>query len=676
MPSENAMAGGSRKKQGRKCKCECGPDVQCERCGRWVYLEETPYDDLSSAEDGGAYVCRLCTKLSSLEERIATTSVVPESVEHLTADEWRQAAEALATRFEAQVEADCKVRESLEARIVEANSALEALREEVDTLRRAITRPSDLGQHNSQRGSSRTEGTASNADDGSNHSSGAEEIRGQVQREVAKVQPNATPSPEVKRTAESGQGVAPLTPTTVDGVQRTGGGSPSTLDSTITGSQGEQLGDPLANPRGCGSADVGPGANSSKGRRVTERGNIKDTNRKTATKGGGSGTNRKDRGSLNAGTQSGQKDAQRGTQSTSGSPRGKAQPVNPQCEVCVVGDSNAFRLGKALRQQVSKDTKVSVRSRHHATVEWVQLTLRQASEPTHQKRRVVVVHAGLADLLKGVEPEDIVRSLGEGAAPRALALVVCSVPEVRKRGKEVQARAMLLNAQLKKMCNSLKAAFVDISSLLEGERRMAQDGIHYLADTARQAAARVLQVSRPFLGGKHRTQDRHLKPDRSQPRGPHDERTVTGAQGTHPAPPLCRPTAPSTCDAAASTAIQWTDAQPNAWNKSLPPPPPFLPGAPQWPPLTPLTPSGSPPRLPPPGVPSLHPQEARLPITTPPPPWPRELQQVPAAHNAVGDMMRPPLPWSWDVQQATPDLHNTVGEMVRQHLLMATRLPQ
>ncbi|KAH9383557.1 hypothetical protein HPB48_025141 [Haemaphysalis longicornis] len=165
----------------------------------------------------------------------------------------------------------------------------------------------------------------------------------------------------------------------------------------------------------------------------------------------------------------------------------------------------------------------------------------------------------MTDLLRGAEPEAIVQSVVEGAAHCAPALAVCSVPEVTKRGKEVQARAMLLNAKLKKACTSLNATFVDLSTVLDGEQRTARDGIHYLADTARQGAARVLQMSRPFLGGKERIPNRHPKPDGAQPRGPNDDKTAMEAQS---------PLAPT---AAAPPMFEETGVQANAWAKSLPP---------------------------------------------------------------------------------------------------------
>lgn len=251
----------------------------------------------------------------------------------------------------------------------------------------------------------------------------------------------------------------------------------------------------------------------------------------------------------------------------------------------------------------------------------------------------------MTDLLRGAEPEAIVQSVVEGVAHCAPALVVCSVPEVTKRGKEVQARAMLLNAKLKNACASLNAIFVDLSTVLEGERRTARDGIHYLAVTARQGAARVLQLSRPFLGGKERTPNRHPKPDKAQPQGPNDDKTALEAQN----PPVSSAPGPTAPNAAAPTVFEETEVQANAWAKSVPGSPPFVPGSPH---RLPWTFGGSPLRPPYPPPPNPNPQIAHVPILT------------------------PPLPWPWGLQQVLPAVHSAVGEMVRQHLLMATRLPQ
>ncbi|KAL3196235.1 hypothetical protein MRX96_015537 [Rhipicephalus microplus] len=50
------------------------------------------------------------------------------------------------------------------------------------------------------------------------------------------------------------------------------------------------------------------------------------------------------------------------------------------------------------------------------------------------------------------------------------------------------------------MSGAVKAKFVDLSRMLAGEGRLAQDGIHYLAHTTREVATQLVQETRNFLG--------------------------------------------------------------------------------------------------------------------------------------------------------------------------------
>ncbi|KAG0436727.1 hypothetical protein HPB47_017788 [Ixodes persulcatus] len=57
----------------------------------------------------------------------------------------------------------------------------------------------------------------------------------------------------------------------------------------------------------------------------------------------------------------------------------------------------------------------------------------------------------------GAQPDAIAERLRLKWTKRKDALVVCSIPEIKSRGKGIQATTMLLNAKLKKMCKDIKA---------------------------------------------------------------------------------------------------------------------------------------------------------------------------------------------------------------------------
>ncbi|KAH8023172.1 hypothetical protein HPB51_011286 [Rhipicephalus microplus] len=150
------------------------------------------------------------------------------------------------------------------------------------------------------------------------------------------------------------------------------------------------------------------------------------------------------------------------------------------------------------------------------TADKLQHLLQSRSEGEGHSAQLVVVHVGVHDVLKGVQHGDIAQNIRQAVTPYAKRLVICSVPEVNTRGKATQARAMLLNAELRKMSGAVKAKFVDLSRMLAGEGRLAQDGIHYLAHTTREVATQLVQETRNFLGLREPHRNRG-KPTRRPP---------------------------------------------------------------------------------------------------------------------------------------------------------------
>lgn len=48
------------------------PTVKCDTCGRWAYLEETPFADLGEAgTDNAPFQCRGCQRVEALQAQIA-----------------------------------------------------------------------------------------------------------------------------------------------------------------------------------------------------------------------------------------------------------------------------------------------------------------------------------------------------------------------------------------------------------------------------------------------------------------------------------------------------------------------------------------------------------------------------------------------------------------------------
>ncbi|KAL1420344.1 hypothetical protein MTO96_024185 [Rhipicephalus appendiculatus] len=54
----------------RRSKTEEHPEIQCDECGRWVFVDGTPFSDVASATEGGPFTCKLCEKLADVNVRL------------------------------------------------------------------------------------------------------------------------------------------------------------------------------------------------------------------------------------------------------------------------------------------------------------------------------------------------------------------------------------------------------------------------------------------------------------------------------------------------------------------------------------------------------------------------------------------------------------------------------
>ncbi|KAL1482970.1 hypothetical protein MTO96_033451, partial [Rhipicephalus appendiculatus] len=60
----------TRRAPTRRSKTEEHPEIQCDECGRWVFVDETPFSDVASATEGGPFTCKLCEKLADVNVRL------------------------------------------------------------------------------------------------------------------------------------------------------------------------------------------------------------------------------------------------------------------------------------------------------------------------------------------------------------------------------------------------------------------------------------------------------------------------------------------------------------------------------------------------------------------------------------------------------------------------------
>ncbi|KAH9375844.1 hypothetical protein HPB48_002313 [Haemaphysalis longicornis] len=318
------------------------------------------------------------------------------------------------------------------------------------------------------------------------------------------------------------------------------------------------------------------------------------------------------------------------------------------------------------------------------------------ARPIHRR---YVLHVGLVEILRRT-PEEIIDTLNASSADSVDGFAVCSIPDVATKGAEVRAAIQLANARIKKWCRRTHHRFIDLSRGWQ-DTMLEKDGLYSL-EGASFVAAKIAQATLPFLGKRWKNQ---RKPDAPRAETPlvqqaPDNRSVgpmnASATTLHPAPPRSLAQRTPLLQFPQPTiqpqeGVPWTPAmetlQEPVQTLQAPPlpvshlmPPPVSSGHHQMPASQVSS-----------TVPSMHPRvphsAAAVPTWGPiPPPIWNPQPGMPEVYSAVGAMNGrlpvtlppplPPLPWTRELQQLPPAVHNTVGDMVRQHLMLATRLPQ
>ncbi|KAH7955015.1 hypothetical protein HPB49_023977 [Dermacentor silvarum] len=199
-------------------------------------------------------------------------------------------------------------------------------------------------------------------------------------------------------------------------------------------------------------------------------------------------------------------------------------PHNNAREVLVCGDTNAWQVANALKHLIRGKARVRVRVAKAATIAAMQRLLQRYYDRAENCNRLVVIQAGLKDAINGTQTEAAIQVLRDLVIPSTRELIVCSVPEIVSAGKEIHARTVLLNAQMRELCRDSSATFANLSKTFEkAERQLAHD-VRYSPETGHEIATIVMQCARSFLGdlkppqvadNSKRGTDRQSKGDRS-----------------------------------------------------------------------------------------------------------------------------------------------------------------
>ncbi|KAH6935749.1 hypothetical protein HPB50_009238 [Hyalomma asiaticum] len=115
--------------------------------------------------------------------------------------------------------------------------------------------------------------------------------------------------------------------------------------------------------------------------------------------------------------------------------------ANPIREILVCGDKSIARIAAAMRYQFSGRVPIKLRIAKTSTSCAAQRLLQRYCDPTEEKSRLVIFHAGAKDAVSDAQSTEALRVIRDLVIPSSPDLFVCSTTEVAARGKEAAARA-------------------------------------------------------------------------------------------------------------------------------------------------------------------------------------------------------------------------------------------
>ncbi|KAH9364134.1 hypothetical protein HPB48_010132 [Haemaphysalis longicornis] len=190
--------------------------------------------------------------------------------------------------------------------------------------------------------------------------------------------------------------------------------------------------------------------------------------------------------------------AEEGTSHSSVQQSSNRPPEGLLREVLVVGDGNVGRVAATLVRDIGIPDSVEFLYRREATAkqahEFVTLYEMQARDVA----RSYVLHVGLNEVLRG-EAEQLTPRLEEMWKGKEASLVVCSIPEVTTKGREVQAKTVLVNEELHAWCRRSGARFLDLAKVLS-PNCFTRDGVRYSHEGVQRVARAMAEAVAPFLG--------------------------------------------------------------------------------------------------------------------------------------------------------------------------------
>lgn len=183
---------------------------------------------------------------------------------------------------------------------------------------------------------------------------------------------------------------------------------------------------------------------------------------------------------------------QHGHQNARGCP-----PQSRQREVVMAGDKNVSLLAETLMAETGSRGTFEFLYGAKTTMADAVRYATDFEKKAPSTQRQYILHAGIHDVLQGTS-EGITDILSREWSGRRGQLTVCSIPEITSRGGEVRAAIVLANAKLKKWCRKTGQRFIDMNKI-ELPIGYGKDGFHYSEDSTRLISRLIGQSLVRFL---------------------------------------------------------------------------------------------------------------------------------------------------------------------------------
>ncbi|KAH9378339.1 hypothetical protein HPB48_009928 [Haemaphysalis longicornis] len=416
------------------------PNIQCNTCGWWVYLDETPYKDMKAAADGGDFSCRICRKIAEITEqmqvgecqqcsalghRVATLESI---VNEMAAKLQQQVSQKIYAVPRQDEQATTAVASQVEQATTQALEEPEAA-----ALEERVQQPADQ-QNNA---------VLDRAADTSNTQPLQQETNAARERCPHGAAVQTVPAAE---------------PKLCDGQTPPYGLSEIGHQTGICRQEKPKTGDGPANER-----KVHTGGDSTQPKRTH----------------------------VSRGKRRGRNTVQVLRCTDECPPRGTLR------EVVVIGDNNVGLMAATVGEVVAEPNTVEIIYSRNATMAEA---VKYATE-YHERARCVprqyILHAGLQDVLWG-NPDEMTNALDSMPTGRPGTLTICSIPEITSRGDETRAAVVLANARIKKWSRKTNSRFLNLNKS-ELAISFAKDGLSYDGDGAQTVGCTVGRVAKRFL---------------------------------------------------------------------------------------------------------------------------------------------------------------------------------